>query len=185
MTALIQPKIYAQRHWTDQALIEDGFLSYRPVKRVTMARMLSSEEAPKTVKASGNAIIAQTGYWIAYAADEALKATLDDYKPRPIEPDIFAISYRPWNERNWRPTSTEAHLQQLSCKPYYKVAPVWAKLLTAETWVHSLESAWPTLVPRGEWLCVGVEGEPWSVTEAWFQAHYLLPGRRIVGIPLG
>ena len=169
-------KVYVQRQWTEQDLIADAFLYYRPVKRITMVRMLPPEEAPKTMKASGNTIIAEAGYWIAYVAGEALNETLDDYESRPIEPDIFAETYRPWNEPNWQPSLTEAHLQRLGCKPYYKIAGVWAKQLDAETWVQGMESARPSLVATGAWLCVGMEGEPWSMTEAWFQAHYLLPG---------
>lgn len=178
MATMDQQKVYIQRDWTDQELIADGFLFYQPVKRVTMVRLLPREEAPKTMKSSGNTITAEAGYWIAYAAGEALKATLDDYKPRPIEPDIFAETYRPWDETDWQPTPTEAHLQRLGCQPYYKIAGVWAKQLDAETWVQGMESAEPSLAPKGAWLCVGMQCEPWSITEAWFQEHYRLPGRK-------
>lgn len=41
-----------------------------------------------------------------------------------------------------------------------------------------MESDEPSVAPKGAWLCVGMEGEPWSMTEAWFQAHYLLPGHK-------
>ena len=40
MTTVAHPKVYIQRDWKDQALIADGFLSYCPVKRITMVRML-------------------------------------------------------------------------------------------------------------------------------------------------
>jgi hypothetical protein len=129
------------------------------------------------MKTSGNTITAEAGYWIAYAAGDVLKATLDDYKPRPIEPDIFAETYRRWDEPNWHKTPTQAHLQRLGCQSYYKFVGVWAKQLTADTQVQSIESAKPTLAPRGAWLCVGTDGEPWSMTDVWFQEHYWLPGR--------
>jgi hypothetical protein len=178
MAVMAQQKVYVQRHWTDQELITAGFLSYRPVKRITMVRMLPPEEAPKTMKASGNTITAEAGYWIAYVAGEVLKETLDDYKPRPIEPDIFAETYRPWDEPNWHPTPTQAHLQRLGCQPYYKFASIWAKQLVIATQVQGMESDEPSLAPKGAWLCVGTKGEPWSITEAWFQGHYLLPGSK-------
>jgi hypothetical protein len=173
---MAEQKVYIQHNWTDKALVADGFLSYRPVKRMTMARMLPLEEAPKIMIAAGNEITAEAGYWIAYAAGDVLKSTLDDYKPRPVDPDIFAETYRSWDEPNWQPTPTEAHLQQLGCKPYYKIASVWAKQLTAETWVKGMESDEATMSPKGAWLCIGTEGEPWSMTEVWFQAHYMMPG---------
>jgi hypothetical protein len=177
MTVIDQDKVYVQRQWTDQALVADGFLAYRPVKRITMARRLPPEEAPKTMTASGNTITAEAGYWIAYAAGDVLKETLSDYKPRPIEPGIFAETYHRWDEPNWHPTPAQAHLQRLGCQPYYKIVGVWAKQLAADTWVQSIESAEPTLAPKGAWLCVGMEGEPWSMTDVWFQVHYVLPGQ--------
>jgi hypothetical protein len=175
MTAVAQQKVYVQRDWTDQELMADGFLSYRPVKRITMVRMLPPEEAPKTMKAAGNTITAEAGYWIAYVAGDALKETLDDYKPRPIEPDIFAETYRPWDEPNWQLTPTEAHLQRLAASPITK-SPAsgqnsWPK--PGCGWKRE-----PSLAPKGAWFCVGT-GEPWSITEAWFQAHYLLPDVKI------
>ena len=178
MAVMAQQKVYIQRDWTDQALIADGFLYYRPVKRITMARMLPPEEAPKIIKASWATLAAPAGYWIAYVAGKTLKESLDDYEPRPIEPHIFADTYRPWNEPTWKPTVTEAHLQRLGCQPYYKIAGVWAKQLAIETWVQGMESDAPSLSPKGAWLCVGTEGEPWSVTEAWFQMRYLMPGQK-------
>src|SRR5579871_2020505 len=94
MPVMDQQKVYVQRQWTNQELMADGFLVYRPVKRITMVRILPPEEAPKTMKASRNTITAEAGYWIAYAAGATLKRTLDDYEPRPIAPGIFAKTYR-------------------------------------------------------------------------------------------
>ncbi len=176
MNTMAHKKVYVQRDWTDQELVADGFLYYRPVKRITMARVLPPEEAPKTMKAAGHTVTAEAGYWIAYRAGKVMKGKLDDYKPRPIEPKIFTETYRPLNNPNWHPTSTQFHLQQLGCQPYYKAAGVWAKQLTVETQVQSMESTEPSLVAKDTWLCIGVEGEPWAITEAWFQAHYRLPG---------
>lgn len=176
MNTLAHQKVYVQRDWTDQELVADGFLYYHPVKRITMARMLPPEEAPKTMKAAGHTVTAEAGYWIAYTAGKVLKDILDDYKPRPIEPEIFVETYKPVNNPNWHPTPTQSHLQRLGCQPYYKTAGVWAKQLTVETQVQSMESTEPSLAAKGTWLCIGVEGEPWTITEDWFQAHYRLPG---------
>jgi hypothetical protein len=62
MTVTMQHKVYIQRQWTDDELIADGFLYYRPLKRITMVRMLPPEEAPKSMKAAGNTITAEAGY---------------------------------------------------------------------------------------------------------------------------
>ena len=176
MTTVAQQKVYVQRNWTEQALIADGFLSYRPVKRITMVRRLPPEKAPKTLKTSKHTVNAEAECWIAYVAGDVLKETLNDYKPRPIEPDIFVTTYQSWDEPNWRPTPIQGYLRRLGCQPYYEIASVWAKQLADATWVQSTESVEPALAPAGAWLCVGMEGEPWSMTEAWFQAHYQLPG---------
>jgi hypothetical protein len=174
---MIQQKVYVQQDWTDDALLADGFLSYRPFKSVTMVRKLPAGEAPKTMKAGRDIVTAEAGYWIAYVAGEMVKSTLDDYKPRPIEPDIFAETYHAWDEPNWKPTLSEIRLKQLGCTPYYKIASIWAKQLTTDTWIKGIESDEPSLSIKGAWLCIGMEGEPWSITDAWFQAHYQLPGR--------
>jgi hypothetical protein len=177
-----KPAIYQQRHWTDQQLIAQGFQYYRPVKRLTMVRVLPPEEAPKTIKTSWDTIVAKAGYIIAYVPGDTLKKSLDDYDPRPIEPKIFAKTYKDWDEPNWKPTPTEKHLQQLGCKPYYKVAGVWAKKLKYDTYIQSKESSKPMLAPLGAWLCVGTEGEPWSVTEDWFKTRYIQPGSTVGGV---
>jgi hypothetical protein len=170
-----KPKVYQQRKWTDEQLRAQGFHYYKPRKRISMARMLPASEAPKIIKTSWDTIIARAGYYIAYVAGDKVQKTLDDYDPRPIEPRIFMQTYRPWNEPNYKPTPAEAHLMKLGCKPYYKIAGVWAKRLKEETWVQSIESSKPSRAPAGAWLCVGTEGEPWTVTNEWFHERYILP----------
>jgi hypothetical protein len=170
-----KPRVYQQRKWTDEQLRAQGFHYYKPRKRITMARMLPAAEAPKIIKTSWDTIVARAGYYIAYVAGDKVQKMLDDYDPRPIEPHIFMQTYRPWNEPNYKPTPPEAHLLKLGCKPYYKIAGVWAKRLKEETWVQSIESSKPSLAPAGAWLCVGTEGEPWTVTNEWFHERYILP----------
>ena len=176
MTTVAQQKVYVQGNWTEQALIADGFLSYLPVKLITMVRRLPPEKAPKTRKTTKNTISADAEHWIAYVAGDVQKETLNDYKPRRIEPNTFVATYHQWDEQDWHPTPIQAYLRRLGCRPYYEIANVWAKQLTDEIWVQSVESAEPSLASKGAWLCVGMEGEAWSMTEAWFQAHYQLPG---------
>jgi hypothetical protein len=174
MTAIDQKKVYVQQHWTNQALEADGFHAYPSVKRLTMVRLLPVYEAPKTIESDGETLTAEAGYWIAYVAGEVLKNTLDDYDPRPIDPDVFADTYRAWDEASVPLTLTQAHLQQLGCQPYYKFASVWAKNLSTDTWIQGMESDEPVLTPAGAWLLIGTDGEPWSVTDTWFQTHYVL-----------
>jgi hypothetical protein len=171
-------KVYRQRKWTEEELVADGFLYYSPVKRVTMVRQLPKSESPKVIKTPWDTITATTGYYIAYVAGNKLKAKLDDYEPRPIEPHIFHQTYKPWDVQGQKPTRTEAHLLSLGCRPYYKTTGVWAKRLRESTYVQSIESAKASLAPAGAWLCVGTEGEPWTVTQDWFRARYLMPGRK-------
>lgn len=141
-----------------------------------MARMLPVGEAPKIIKTAYDTIVAKAGYYIAYVPGDTVKSRLDDYDPRPIEPHVFLDTYRPWNEPNWKPTPPEKHLMEMGCKPYYKVAGVWAKKLKEPTYVQSIESSKPALAPAGSWLCVGTVGEPWVVTDEWFRERYILPG---------
>lgn len=169
-----QKKVYVQQHWTDEALIADGFKAYPAIKRLTMVRQLPVDEAPKIIENAGETLTAEAGYWIAYVAGNVLKATLDEYKPRPIDPDVFAKTYRPWDEPDKTLTATQVHLLRLGCQPYYKFASIWAKHLTTEAWIQGMESDEPILVPAGAWLCIGIEGEPWGVTDAWFQSQYMI-----------
>lgn len=177
-----RPQIYQARKWTDRQLVEQGFQYYRPVKRVSMVRPLPDTEAPKIIKTAWDTIVARPGYIIAYVAGDTLKSTLDDYDPRPIEPKIFAKTYKPWDDPRWKPSPTERHLMLLGCRPYFKVAGVWAKLLKYDTYVQSIESSRPVIAPAGAWLCVGTEGEPWSVDDHWFHTRYLLPGSTVGGV---
>src|ERR1043165_356291 len=106
MTDITQQTIYIQRYWTDLELLADGFRSYRSIKRITMARMLPINEAPKDISTAGNKIIVQAGYWIAYTSGDVLKETLDEYQARPIDPTIFNRTYCRWNEPNSQLTIT-------------------------------------------------------------------------------
>lgn len=73
---------------------------------------------------SWDTLVARAGYIIAYVAGDTVKSALDDYEPRPIEPHIFAKTYKPWDDARWKPSNIERHLLALGCKPFYKVAGV-------------------------------------------------------------
>lgn len=182
-----QEKVYVQQDWTDEALLNDGFVSYLPVKRITMMRMMSPEKVLPDEKVLSDveneedaaAILPpKPRYWLAYRVGSDSASPADEYDSQPIEAQVFAATYRYWDEPDWQPTTSEGHLQRLGCLPYFKFAAVWAKQLTAETWVQSTGSAKPVLAPVGAWLCVGADGEPTTETEDRFQAHYFLPKRR-------
>ncbi len=174
-----QEKIYARQDWTDEALLNDGFVAYRPVKRVVMMRMMLTEKAPLPDEENPEEIIpAPLRYWIAYRAGNDTTTTSAEYDPQPIESHIFAQSYRYWDEPDWQPTASEGHLQRLGCLPYFKTTPLWAKQLTTETWVQGKGKTKPVLAPVGAWLCVDVDGEPTTESEDWFNAHYYLPKQK-------
>lgn len=170
-----KPKIYQQRQWTDIQLLAQGFRFYTPIKRVTLVRQLPAAEAPLMIRTPYDTITATAGYYIAYQAGNVLRGHLNEYEPRPIEPHIFEKTYVPWDDPAWKPSATENHLLALGCKPYYKTAGVWAKHLREDTYVQSIESSKPSVAPSGAWLCVGVVGEPWSVTDSWFRSRYVIP----------
>ena len=170
-----RPKVYQQRQWTDDQLQAQGFAYYKPMKQVTLVRQLPAAEAPLTIQTPYDTIVAHAGYFIAYVAGTEMHIHLSQYEPRPIEPHIFEKTYLAWDDPTWKPSATQAHLLALGCKPYYKIVGVWAKHLRQDTYVQSIESSRPALAPVGAWLCVGVSGEPWSVTDTWFRSRYVIP----------
>lgn len=165
MTLGASQKIYIQRDWTNQELLADGFLSYSPVKRITMARIPSTDETLKTIK---------VGYWIAYVTGETLKEKGDGYQLCLIEPSVFLKSYKPWDEPNWQPTLAEAYLQRLNCQPYYEIAMVWAKQLSKPIWILGIDCDEILLAPKDDWLCLNTEGKLWTTPQEYFYTRYLL-----------
>src|SRR5262249_40379849 len=117
---------------------------------------------------------AVAGYMICYdAGDGHVRSALDDYHHWPVEPRIFLKTYRKWdNKDTWQPNPAEKHLMKLGCNPFFKFAGVWAKRLKKPTWLQSLESVEPILMPVGGWVTIGIEGEPTSMTEAEFRKRY-------------
>ncbi len=174
-----QQNVYAAHQYhNDQELLSDGFLAYRPVKRVIMMRMLPPEAAPVMIEGSPDdaplPVPTSPQRWMIYHSGDSQDLSRDDYDLGPIESHIFAETYRRWEDPDWQPTPTEAHLQRLGCMPYYRFATIWGKRLTAESWLKQTENIAPVEAPAGSWLCVNGEGAIWGETDVQFQAHYQL-----------
>src|SRR5574342_208748 len=139
--------VIKQRKWTEPELRAEGFDHYERRKEVVMVRQLPESEAPKRIiTASGDKLIAHAGDMVCYEPGDQVRPTLDDYDHWPVEPKIFRQTYRVWDEWDWHPSVSENHLMQMGCKPYYKIAEVWAKKLDQSTYLQSLEHERPELV---------------------------------------
>lgn len=165
-------KVIKKRKWTKEELIAHGFRYHARKKQLVMARVLPRAEAPKTIVTAWDTLVAQAGHIICYDPGDMVWPALDDYYHWPVEPRIFKETYRPWDEPGWKPSPPEKRLMGLGCKPFYKVVGVWAKKLTEETFVQSLESPEPVRLPPGVWVSIGVEGEPYSMSERNFRSRY-------------
>lgn len=167
-------RVLTQRPWTSAELKLVGFKQYPPIKRLVMARVLPPGESPKQIDNTHESLIAQAGDLICYTPGDYPQPSIEDYKQWPIRADLFLKNYRSWDEPNWKPTPAEAHLWKSGCRPYYKAANIWAMHLQKPVYIQSLESPEPVLVPAGRWLCIGVEGEPYHMSDESFRARYLI-----------
>lgn len=165
--------VIKQQDWTTEELLRAGFARYDRIKQVVMARRLPEAEAPLTIKTEwGEELVAQAGYTICYRAGNVIQQKLNDYYHWPVEPYIFDDTYRPWDQREWKPTPTEKHLMELGCRPYYKLASVWAKEVTHSLWMQSPEHEAPVEVGAGRYLIIGARGEPYTMSLAEFYSRY-------------
>jgi hypothetical protein len=90
----------------------------------------------------------------------------------PVGPEIFKETTWAWDDWDWQPSPPEKRLMALGCKPYYKVAGVWAKELDEATYIKSLEQEKPELVKPGRYVVIGQEGEPYSMDRSAFVRRY-------------
>lgn len=165
--------VIKQRNWTDQELILAGFEHYDRIKQVVMARRLSEAEAPLTIQTEwGEQLVAEVGYAICYRAGNVIQPSLNDFYHWPVEPYIFDDTYRPWDQRNWTATPTEKHLMTLGCRPYYKLASIWAKQITKTIHMQSPEHQLPVKVEPGRYLVIGAHGEPYTMGPDEFFSRY-------------
>lgn len=168
-------KIIKQRAWSREELVAQGFQYHTRKKQLVMARELPASEAPQTIVTAWDTLVAEAGYIICYDPGDVVWPNLEDYMHWPVEPKIFKETYAEWREAGWTPSETEAHLMSLGCKPFYKYAGVWAKKLNESATVQTLESPEPVDVPPGVWVSIGVEGEPYAVSDRTFVDRYQLP----------
>ena len=165
--------VIRQRNWTPEQLREMGYEYFDRKKEVTLARKLAKEEAPKTIKTTwGDTLIAIEGYMICYDAGDDRLDNIDDYEQWPVAPEIFAQTYKDWDEDDWTPTPAERHLLENDCKPYFKSGGIWARRLEEDVFLQSLEHAQPVKIRTGQYVAIGVEGEPYSMGAKTFHSRY-------------
>jgi hypothetical protein len=170
------PPVIKQQTWTDEQLKSGGFVQYERYKQLVMARRLPAVEAPKMIQTSwGDTLTAKLGYVICYTPGDVVRMTLDDYEHWPVEPAIFRQTYRAWKDPDWHPSPPEAHLYNLGCRPCYKQASIWARHLTEDVFIQSLEHPQPVRVERGRVLAIGAQGEPYAMTLESFRERYFDP----------
>jgi hypothetical protein len=161
-----------KQNWSDDELKRRGFNRYNRKKALVLVRILPAEEAPLQVHTRwGETLIAQAGYMICYTPDEKVMPMLSDYDHWPVEASIFAKTYQKWDQVIPN-TPSVLHLMSQGCRPYYKVAGIWAKQLEEDIYVQSQETEHPVLVEKDRVLAIGVEGEPYHMGSGTFADRY-------------
>jgi len=164
--------IIHKQNWSDSELKKNGFHHYERKKTLVMARILPANEAPLKIHTRwGETLIAKAGYIICYTPGDKSLSSLEQYDQWPVEPSIFAKTYKRWNQQ-LQVTPAIRHLLIKGCRPYYKVAGVWAKPLTEDVYVQSLEDEEPELVKKDHVLAIGIEGEPYHMGAETFADRY-------------
>ena len=171
MTAAMDAaEVLRQRDWSEDALRAAGFRFWLPRKRLVMARELS---AAQTVMSNAGPLQALPGDILCYRPDDPAQS--GEGERWPVRRELFEGVYRPWDEALPQLAGLEA-LQQAGCRPWYKYRGLWALRLQAARRVQSLESAQPVTVAAGNWLLIGLAGEPWHMDDAAFHSRYHRPG---------
>jgi hypothetical protein len=164
--------VVRKHDWTDQELKDKGFEHVPRKKELIMARVLPAAEAPLQIRTQwGEILIAQAGYMICYIVGDETKPKLSDYEHWPVEAEIFAKTYKPWDEA-FQPSPAQSHLIGNGCKPYYKAAGVWAKTLEEDIYIQGVEHEKPVLVTKERVLAIGAEGEPYHMGSKTFHDRY-------------
>ncbi|GAB4529148.1 MAG: hypothetical protein OHK0046_48780 [Anaerolineae bacterium] len=151
-----------------------GCTYYQRRKQLVMAARLPEEAAPLQIHYTLETVTAEAGDVIVFEPGEQVHRRLKDYNFWSVKLPQFKESYRPWDE----PLALNPTLRDLMrhrCKPYYKHQGVWARKLTKDTYIQSLESDDPQLVPAGLWLAIGSSGEPWHIEDETFRERYIIP----------
>jgi len=168
------PDVIKVRPWTDEELITAGFRYFQRRKQLVMAGRLPEQAAPLEIHYPLESVIAEAGDVICFDATHGYHKQLLDYEHWSVKYHIFMATYRNWKRQDWHPDAAVRHLMAHGCKPYYKHHGTWARRLTEPTWVQSLESTKPMLIPVGMWLLIGTSGEPWHNEDAQFRERYII-----------
>ena len=173
-------EIIQQRHWTKEELIARGYTFYERKKTVVMARKVPADAKPYIITTrQGDRLHVEPNYVMCYHAGETVYEALEDYERWPVAASIFAKSYKTWDEPNWVPTSSEQQLIQLDCRPYYKFAGVWVKRSEGDDRIQSLEHDAPVTVPTGDYIAIGIDGEPYRIGETTLNNRYRSSRKRL------
>ncbi|HEX2619571.1 MAG TPA: hypothetical protein VHL11_05470, partial [Phototrophicaceae bacterium] len=167
MTDIIQ-----QRKWTESELRAQGFQHYKRKKELVMAGRLPPTRAPMTIRYTLEIVIAEVGDILCFDPGAQVMQHFFDYDYWSVKPMIFRQTYREWDDSDWKPNPPQLHLMRYGCRPYFKFAGVWAKILDKPVYVQSLESPKPALIPVGAWLTIGTMGEPWHMGDDSFRNRY-------------
>jgi hypothetical protein len=169
---MVSNQVLRQRTWTEPELRVSGFTYYEPRKRLVMARVVRQST---NIELTLETLMADAGDIVCYDPGTHPRPELDDYDHWPVQRSLFKETYRPWDDPAWRPNPAEAHLMLNNCRPYYKWVGIWALKLPISIYVQSLESPEPAVVPKGRWLCIGSQGEPYNMSDESIRARYLIP----------
>jgi len=164
-------RVLRQRNWTEAELIAGGFRYYQPRKRLVMARVINTVT---NIELTLETLMADAGDIICYNPGAEPKTEMADYDQWPVAKELFKKTYKAWDDGSWRPNTAEAHLMEHGCLPYFKSAGIWALRLPISIYVQSLESPEPSVVPRGRWLCIGLEGEPYNMNDEQMHTRYVV-----------
>lgn len=165
-------RVLRQRQWTEAQLKAGGFRYFEPRKRLVMARVISQVT---NVELTLETLMADAGDIICYYPGDKKLSDVSDYEQWPVAKELFKKTYTAWDDGSWRPNPAEADLMEHGCLPYFKSTGVWALRLPISIYVQSLESPEPAVVPRGRWLCIGSQGEPYNMNDEQIHARYVIP----------
>lgn len=169
---MVATQVLRQQEWTESTLEASGFHYFEPRKRLIMAQVVRQTV---NIEITLEVLMADVGDVICYDPSNGAHDDLDDYDHWPVQRELFRQTYRPWDDPNWRPNAAESQLMLNGCKPFYKWVGVWALRLPINIYVQSLESPEPIVVPRGRWLCIGSQGEPYNMSDDNIRGRYLIP----------
>lgn len=167
-------EVMRQRDWTDAELRAAGYRYYQRRKQLVLAGRLPPSAAPLEIHYPLETVIAEAGDVICFEVGDVVHQRVLDYEHWSVKPDIFLETYRKWDVPGWQPGPPVKYLMKHGCRPYYKSQGAWAIRLSEATWIQSLESSEPLLVPEGMWLLIGTSGEPWHNSDEQFRSRYVV-----------